>query len=313
MFADAFSYPFEGDDAMETLLIGSGIVFGYGLLYLVATLLTFVFVGFLLYPLLLVPLILLYGYMMAVIATTVEGATEPPVFDDWKALGMQGVRMFAIVLIYQLPLFVFVVLFGITFVAIAGVDPAAAEQASNQMTTLLMLAFVLVVGVVGLGLTYIIPAGLCSAAQDRSLTAAFSVERLKGACLSSEYAIAWLLAGAVYLFITTIGVVLSIILVGIPIVFYSIVVMARLLGIGYREGLSIEPPEDGTDGSDGSEERAKTDEASTGEATPATGQPAETPSGGTGDEATDHADDDGRAERSRDRDDSLFEASGADG
>jgi hypothetical protein len=266
MYTEAFGYPFEGDDATKRLLVGSGIVFSYGLIYVAATLLSLVLIGFLLYPLLLLPVLLLYGYMMDVFDVTVEGGVEPPPFDDWGELLTQGVRMFGLVFVYQLPVFaVLIVGFLLVFGLSAAADPAAADPTLEQASGLVAILLFVLGTVVWLAVTYLLPAALCSAAQDRSFTAGFDLDRIKGACLSADYAIGWLLAGGVYLILGTIGFLFSVVLIGIPIVFYTVVVMARLIAIGYREGLGIEPADDtaSDDGSGPDEETPPTETADT--------------------------------------------------
>jgi hypothetical protein len=246
MYTEAFTYPFEGENSTERLLIGSGIVLAYGMIYLVASVLSLVFIGFLLYPLLLVPVILLYGYSMAIFDTTIDGESTAPSFDDWEELAVQGARMFGLIFVYQIP--IWVLFFGYVILVIgvsAGIEQAASNPIAGQAMGGLTVGFFLLFAVLSLAMSYVLPAALCATAANHSFSSGFDVDKLK-ASLTSEYAIGWVLAAVVYVFLGTIGTIFSFLLVGVPILFYTIVVGSRLVAIGYREALS-EPTDSDTD------------------------------------------------------------------
>jgi hypothetical protein len=269
MYTEAFGYPFEGDTSTKRLLVGSAIVAAYGLIYVFAALLSVIFIGFLLYPLLLVPLVLLYGYAMAVFEGTIDDVPTTPPFDDWGELATQGVRMLGLVFVYQIPLAIPVVGYIVVAVGLsAGLDPTAGDPTAQGAIGLVTILFILVMAVLSLAIAYVVPAALCSAARDHSIAAGFDLDPIKRACLDAEYAKGWVLAVLVYLTIGTLGTVLSFVLVGIPIVFYTLVVASRLIGIGYREALGVEsdPPnaEGGPDGSDAEPSVTQADETTAG-------------------------------------------------
>ncbi len=68
---DALTYPMEDDDWTVTVLIGGGL-----------SLLSF----------LIVPAILVYGYLVQAIRKRADGATQPPGFEDWGELLVDGVK-----------------------------------------------------------------------------------------------------------------------------------------------------------------------------------------------------------------------------
>lgn len=238
MYAEAFKYPFEGSDWVQPFVIGCVLVLAYGLIYLFASVLSLLLVGFLLYPLLLIPLVLLYGYVMTIFDGTIDGQPAAPQFRDWETIAIQGVRMFGLLFVYQLPIGI---LFG-AYVVLAvgtsvGFDQAPSAAFAAQALGGLTLAVLLLSIVLWFAIAYVLPAALCAAAADHSIASGFHLDTLR-ACLSTEYAIGWVLAFATALFLGTFGLVLSVLLVGIPVVFYSIVVAGRLLAIGYREAIA---------------------------------------------------------------------------
>jgi hypothetical protein len=238
MYAEAFRYPFEGDEWAKPFLIGCALVLAYGFIYLVATVLTFVFIGILLYPLLLIPLILLYGYAMSIFDTTIDGDQKTPPFEDWKEIAIQGVRMLGLLFVSQIPLAVliagyFVVAIGLS----AGLSQVGTDAVAGQAfggVTLLFLALFLGLSA---AISYVLPASLCAAAADHSITSGFALRKLRP-CLTGEYAIGWVLAFGLATLLGTIAGILSVLLVGIPLVFYTVVVASRLVAIGYREGIA---------------------------------------------------------------------------
>ncbi len=78
---DALTYPMEDDDWTVTVLIGGGL-----------SLLSF----------LIVPAILVYGYLVQAIRKRADGATQPPGFEDWGELLVDGVKAWLIGIEYML-------------------------------------------------------------------------------------------------------------------------------------------------------------------------------------------------------------------
>lgn len=79
MFGEALRFPIAGDSALKNLLIG-GVL---GLL------------GFLL-----VPAFFVQGYLVRVLRVAVDGGDEPPVFDEWGDLLVDGLKLFVVTLAY---------------------------------------------------------------------------------------------------------------------------------------------------------------------------------------------------------------------
>ncbi|MFC7046379.1 DUF4013 domain-containing protein [Halobacteriaceae archaeon GCM10025711] len=82
MLSEALNYPAEGDDAITKILIGSFLV--------------------LLSPLL-VPAVLAYGYGMRILREAAGGdVEEPPMFENWMELFVDGLKAFVVFIAYQI-------------------------------------------------------------------------------------------------------------------------------------------------------------------------------------------------------------------
>ncbi|MFO8114408.1 MAG: DUF4013 domain-containing protein, partial [Halorubrum sp.] len=87
MISASLDYLRDGDDAIVTVLVG-------GLLLLASPLV--------------VPSILVLGYVSRVLRRTADGDDTPPAFEAWGDLLVEGAKAFAVTLVYSLlPLLVF--------------------------------------------------------------------------------------------------------------------------------------------------------------------------------------------------------------
>ena len=167
MIQEAIDYPRNGDDAVTTLLIG-------GVLGLLSVLV--------------VPIFLLFGFSVRVLRSVEDGEETTPTFDEWGELFVDGLKAFAIVLVYSIvPMIVLGVTVGGTIAAaVAGdVRPGAIAGA--------FLGFALG-GVLWLLAFYVIPAALASFASEGRMGAAFDTAVLRRVLLDGDYATAWLVA-----------------------------------------------------------------------------------------------------------------------
>jgi hypothetical protein len=240
---EAFGYPLEGDDVASNLLIGSLLLIAVGVIALVGSFLLLFFIGILILPFAIVPGLFLYGYLVKIIESTLRGESTPPTFDDWKELGMDGGRALVVVIVYQLP--AYVIFIGGLFLtvglgAIAGSAAGSGDPSQlvgtifgggSLIIALLALLYLLVA-------SYLLPAAICTMAADGSINGAFDFGNIKKGAFTADYAVGWLLAWGVTGVIGQIGQLLAIILVGFPIIIYSYMVSARLIGSGFREGLA---------------------------------------------------------------------------
>lgn len=246
----ALTYPTNDDDWLKTVGIGGGLLLVPGALALIVgvlTLITFGLAGFLflfVVPVQLVASAFVFGYYVDVIRETIRGNDLPPAFDDWGRLGKDGAFALIIGLIYQLPLIVI----GGAAVAVMffflGIGSAVGSQDAAAGLSLVGLVAFFAVGaltlVYSLVAGYFLPISLCAYAQEGTLGAAFSTERLKTAGFDSDYAIAWVVALAGVLVLNQVVGVLNLMLVGFFVQFYVFVVVARVVAEGYADSLDIE-------------------------------------------------------------------------
>ncbi|MFB6224756.1 MAG: DUF4013 domain-containing protein [Haloarcula sp.] len=171
--ANSLTYPQEDDDWLTTLAIGGGL-----------TLLGVLFI----------PILPVYGYLVSAIRERAAGATQPPQFEDWGELFVDGVKAFGISVVYMLiPTIVAGVVIGGSVISMmtgtrAGVGAGMAGLLGGfLLSTVLSLVF-----------GYVAVAAIIHFACTGDLGAAFDVGTLRQLALSSEYATAWLVSVALF-------------------------------------------------------------------------------------------------------------------
>jgi hypothetical protein len=195
MLNESLNYLRNSDDWVTTVVIGTVL----GLLS--------VFV---------VPTILVLGYTMRVVRRTMQGDEEPPVFDDWGDLLVDGLKAFVVTFVYGFVPAVVAAIFGafgfLGIVGGAGSD-SGGLAALGGVTLVLGLLVALVLGLLA---AYVIPAALANYAEHDRIGAGFDVGELRSVLTSGQYATAWLTAFAVLLGAGIVaGVVAAIPLLGI--------------------------------------------------------------------------------------------------
>jgi len=210
---EAVTYPTESDDWVVTVLIGG-----------VLTLFSF----------LLFPIFLVTGYVVSVIRAGIADDPEPPTFNDWGTLLVEGFVGFVVTLVYQLvPLIVFGVTVGGSILALlTGSDVGAGLGifgllGGMSLGVLLSLAF----GYFGV-------IGLANYAHERRFGAAFDVGVVRSVAFDGAYAVPFLY-GVVLLIVA--GILTSVLsfvpllgqIVGVFVAFYAQIAAARLWGLGY--------------------------------------------------------------------------------
>ena len=210
---EAVRYPTRSDSWIKTVLIG-GIL---------------IFFGFLL-----VPLFLVYGYIVRSIGAVLADDPSPPEFDEWGELFVDGALAWIISVVYLLvPLLVAGFTVGGSIAAVAtGSEIGAAAGAGGLLvgltiSTILSLAF-----------GYLAVVAVVNFAREGQFGAAFDLDVIKTVALDRDYAIAWLVSVGVFLIA---GVVSSIPFVGwiiTPFVsFYAAIVAADLWAGGFTRAL----------------------------------------------------------------------------
>jgi len=242
MLEDALKYPFRGDDSTERLVIGGALPFLGIAIYLVGLLLTLAFVGFFILPFSIVPQIFLWGYLVAVVGALLAGQEEPPGFDDWKRLGIDGLKAILVSIGYSLPMILLVIVF-VTFVAIADVSMGTGPTATTQFALQLVVFGVMALAVAySLALYYVLPAAIVNFVREDDLAAAFHLRTIKDIVLTSDYFVAWLLAAAVVLVGGIVAFPLYFVLVGFVLRFYTMVVAAYLVTRGTMDAAGWTAP-----------------------------------------------------------------------
>lgn len=228
MLEEAINYPRNSDDAVKTILIGG-----------VLTLFSF----------LLVPVFLVLGYYGRVLRGAEADREEPPAFDEWGDMFVDGLKLFVINFVYLLiPSIVFAVsVGGIVVAAFTGSDAAVASALGGAFlgfavgTILFLVAW------------YIVPAAMANYARTDRLGSAFAFGELKGVLLSGDYAIAWLLALGVFVAAGVVVGLLNIVpilgaILAVFVNFYAAVVAFYIYGHAFADAFVPESDQESPTG-----------------------------------------------------------------
>lgn len=160
MLRESFYYPFNGESRFQPILI-TAVLFTVSVLVL--------------------PFILVVGYLMTVLEQAGESDT-PPEYSDWKTLGRKGLQGSSVVILHVL---VPVVLF-----AIAGllVNPELSAETEPTIVDIIALGFALLSLISYLGIHYVTPAALVAVSKSGEIRSAFNHRLLYQVCRSFEYA-----------------------------------------------------------------------------------------------------------------------------
>jgi hypothetical protein len=223
MFEDALRFPWTGEKKIETVAIGG-----------VLTLLGVFFI----------PILFVYGYLVRVIRqTAAEDIEEPPTFDDWGELLVDGLVGFGISLVYLLvPGVVITVGTFLFFVPVSVVGSGAADSGGGLLAAGGLLVAVVVFGlslVLFLAAAYVVPAAVAAYARRGQFGAAFSPSVLRPILTDRRYATAWVVAVAIAILAQAAGGAVSATGVGAILVpflsFYGNVAGAYAIGVGISD------------------------------------------------------------------------------
>ncbi|MGM0591075.1 MAG: DUF4013 domain-containing protein [Halobacteriota archaeon] len=212
-------YPMESDDWMMTILIGGVLsIFSF----------------------LIIPAFILYGYFVRVLRAGMANNPEPPQFDDWGGMLVEGLVAFVIGLVYQIiPIIVFWVTVGGSIMAMASGSNAGVGAGFLGLIGGGLISFILalVFGYVGM-------VGVANYAHEGNLGAGFDIGVITDVAFSGKYAIPWLY-GVGFLIVAAIIVgVLNIVpilgsIIGAFVMFYAGISAGKLVGMGYADALGI--------------------------------------------------------------------------
>ena len=230
MISASLGYLRDSDDAIKTTAIG-------GVLLLLSPLL--------------IPVFLVLGYLMRVLRGTADGNDEPPVFDAWGDLLVDGLKAFVVTFVYSvLPLAVLAVVgvFGVGTVLIGAGDSALAGLIGG--TLVLVLALVaLVVSVAGV---YVTPAALSNYAETDRVSGGFAFGTIWTAITTKAYAVGWLYAFAVILAGSLAIGVLSVVpvlgtIAGVFVQFYAVIAAYYIVGHTWADVRPVAAEREGAD------------------------------------------------------------------
>lgn len=215
MLADAFDFVRDSDDWVPTTLIG-GILSVLGILIL--------------------PGLIVQGYLIRVLRDAASGESEAPSFTRWGELLVDGLKAVLISLAYSLVVVVPAVLFSVVIGVGAGFggDTGGVRLFTGLASVLL---FVLLFAL-SLLLAYVLPAAMANFAVEGRLGAAFDFGTIRRAIFTGDYAIAWLVAVIVNVAGGVVGGALSILLVGIFVLFLAQVLAFYIWGRGFAQALN---------------------------------------------------------------------------
>ncbi|MFC4552648.1 MULTISPECIES: DUF4013 domain-containing protein [Halorussus] len=222
MFEDALSYPTNGESGVARILIG-------GVLGILA--------------ILIIPSFILYGYMVQAMTAVSRGEDEPPAFEEWGDLLVDGVKAVVIGIAYSFVPFVLMVM---VFVAMIGGSSAGGDTAG--VAAGLGLVGMLVALVLSFAIQYVLPAALTNFGREGSIGAAFDFDELKPVLLSGDYLKAVVLTFGIALVGGVGFLVFALVTLGIGYIlapffyFWLYLAGSYMFGTAYANVSPVEPP-----------------------------------------------------------------------
>lgn len=189
MFEEGLSYPARGDQALGRIFIG-------GLLGV--------------FSFLIIPGIALFGYLIRVLENSARGGEEPPPFEDWGGLIVDGLKGILVAITYSVIPFILLLI----AIAFTGAGVAAAGGSAGGLLASIGAIGLVVSFLVLILLYYLIPAALTNMVIEGRVGAAFAFDTLKQPLLSLDYFIAWLLPFAIVFFLYVASFFLLVITLG---------------------------------------------------------------------------------------------------
>ncbi|MBP1986950.1 DUF4013 domain-containing protein [Halolamina salifodinae] len=155
------------------------------------------------------------GYLVWVLGGAARGEAEPPAFENWGEMIVDGLKATAVSLIYGIIPFVLIIVS--IFVAGSG-STTGSDSAAGLLGGVGLLGFLVSLVAMFL-LYYLIPAALTNMALENEFSAAFDFGTIKQVIFSGDYLIAWLipfvLAAGVQILLSAVSLVLVLSVVGI--------------------------------------------------------------------------------------------------
>lgn len=217
MLEDGLSYPLNGENALGRIVIGGLLGFG---------------------SFLIIPAFALMGYLVWVLDGAARGEEEPPSFENWGDMIVDGLKATAVTVVYGLIPFalVFVSIFVIAGGASVGESAGGIIGGLGAIGVLVSLVAMFV-------LYYLIPAALTNMALEDSFGAAFDFATIKQAILSVDYLVAWLIPFVLAALMNVVVFVLAVTVVGLVVVpflqFYVQVAAFYMFGVAFSKTVDV--------------------------------------------------------------------------
>ncbi|SFS02683.1 Protein of unknown function [Halomicrobium zhouii] len=167
------------------------------------------------------------------IRQTVAGEDEPPEWDDWGELIVDGIKVAVVAFVYSIVPTIVILGVGITMFGLGG---AAGDTGGGILAGVGILTFLLLIPVMFV-VYYLVPAALANMAIEGNLGAAFDVDVMRDVVLTSEYFLAVLMPIVVGILLNVVVSILAVTVVGLVLVpfvsFYGQVAVFRMFGTAF--------------------------------------------------------------------------------
>jgi hypothetical protein len=212
MLGDALFFPKARDGWLKTVVIG-GVLLVTSFLF--------------------VPYFVLNGYLIRVARSGSMGRSQPPEFEEWPDLFIDGLLLFAMQIIYGIVGVGIPVVIAVMTIS-RSLRPSQTPDPTPMLSTgemvLLVFAYLF-----ALFVSYVSLAALARFAHEDRFEAAFEMRAVFRTAFTSDFFIAWVLSLSLSLILGAISALLSLIVVGLLGLFYTSVAVYYLIGRGYRK------------------------------------------------------------------------------
>ena len=213
-------YPMESDDWIVTVGIGGAMT---------------------LLSVLVIPMFVVMGYVVRALRAGMEGAEEPPVFDEWGDLLKEGVLASVIAFVYQLvPIIVFSVLVvGSLIPMITG------GEAGFGLGFIGIFAAFFAWWILSIVFGYVGFAAVANYAKEGSLGAGFDFGAIITVITSTDYMLAWayviVLNIVVGVFVSVLNIIPGLgLIAGAFLGFYALIIAGWLWGDGFASAIGAD-------------------------------------------------------------------------
>jgi len=214
MLEEGLSYPTQGDKWIGRFIIGAALTF---------------------FSFLILPAVFIFGYFIHILEATIAGKEEPPEWENWGNIFVDGLKGIAVTIVYSIVPFA---VFGTIAVVLFGAGGAAGESGGGLIAGLGLLTLLMMFPAMFI-VYYFIPAALGNMAREGTFGAAFNVEVLRDVAFNSDYLVAVLLPIIVSLVINAVTTFLAFTVIGLVFVpfvaFYGQLAIFHMFGIAFRE------------------------------------------------------------------------------